>query len=72
METFYNESERLVRFLSAANKAGFLSFLDALSKGSRTDSALAKAFGSRFPGLEALDREFKSYAIKDYGAASSD
>ncbi len=64
---FYNESERLVRFLSAANKTGFSSFLEAMAQGNRVDSALSKGFGSRFASLEALDREFKEYATKDHG-----
>lgn len=64
--TFYDESERLVRFFSAEGKPQFVMFLEALGKGSRFDSALAKGFGSRFPSLEGLEREFKTYASKDY------
>ena len=69
---FYNESERLVRFLSAANKRGFGVLLEALSKGNRLDTALTKGFGSRFINLDALEREFKGYAIQDNGTANSD
>ena len=60
--TFYNESERLVRFLSAANKTGFGAMFDALSKGNRFETALAKGFGSRFASVDALEREFRPYA----------
>jgi hypothetical protein len=68
VDTFYDESHRLVRFLSGNNGQQFVIFLDALAKGSRTESALWKAFGGRFPGLDAVEREFKSYASKDYGS----
>jgi hypothetical protein len=68
VETFYDESHRLVRFLSGSNGQQFVTFLDALAKGSHTESALWKAFGGRFPSLDAVEREFKSYASKDYGS----
>ncbi len=67
VHVFYAESERLARFLSGANKAGFGVFFEALSKGSRFDTALGKGFGSRFPGLDALEREFKTYATNESG-----
>lgn len=64
--TFYNESEKLVRFLCATDKPSFLAFLDAMSKGARFDSALAKTFASRFPNVEALEKEFRPYAISQF------
>ena len=64
--TFYDESERLVRFLSAVDKRGFGIFLEAIAQGNRTETALSKGFGSRFPSLETLEREFKTYASKDH------
>ena len=67
---FYVEAERLTRFLSAADKRGFGVFFDALSKGNRFESALAKGFGSRFSSLDALETEFKAYASKDHDAAT--
>lgn len=69
---FYGESERLVRFLSAANKAGFSVFFEAMARGNRFESALSKGFGSRFASLEALDREFKEYATQDHGTSLQD
>ena len=63
---FYNESEKLVRFLCATDKPSFLAFLEAMSKGSRFDSALAKTFASRFPNVEALEKEFRPYAISQF------
>ena len=67
--TYYDESERLVRFLSAVDKRGFGIFLEAMAQGARVETALGRGFGSRFPSLEALEREFKNYASKDYAAA---
>lgn len=69
---FYDESQRLVRFLSSANRTGFATFMDAMSKGNRFDTALTKGFGSRFPSLDALEREFKEYATKEHGTALGD
>ncbi len=69
---FYSESERLVRFLTAADKRGFGLFLEAVSKGNRIETALTKGFGARFINLDALEREFKSYAIQENGTAHSD
>ena len=69
---FYNESERLVRFLSAADKRGFGVFFEALAKGARFETALGKGFGTRFMNLEALDREFRSYAIHETAASLQD
>ncbi len=69
---FYSESERLVRFLSAADKRGFGAFFEAMSKGNRFDTALSKGFGSRFINLDALEREFKPYAIHENGASQQD
>jgi len=69
---FYGESERLVRFLSAADKRGFGVLFEAMAKGSRFETALTKGYGSRFINLEALEREFKPYAIHENGAPLQD
>ena len=69
---FYGESERLVRFLSAADKRGFNAFFEAISKGNRMETALSKGFGSRFMNLDALDHEFKVYATQDHAASTSE
>ena len=61
---FYAESERLVRFLTRADKRGFGVFLEAMSKGNRFDTALNKGFAARFINTDALDREFKPYATQ--------
>lgn len=63
---FYSEAERLVRFLSAIDKHRFSEFLQAMAQGARFESALDKTFGTRFFNVEALEKEFKPYAGKDY------
>ena len=68
---FYNESERLVRFLCKTDKKGFFRFLEAMAKGNRIETALNKGFAARFINLEALDREFKAYAIQTNGLSIS-
>lgn len=65
IDTFYVESERLVRFLVAANPAGFRAFLDAMARGEPFDSALSRNYAGRFVDVAALDKEFYSYASKD-------
>jgi len=63
--TFYAESERLVSFLSAAGAQNFVVFLDAMSQGNKLETALSKAYGSRFDGVQGLEHEFKPYVTKD-------
>jgi hypothetical protein len=67
---FYQESQKLVRFLSAANRKGFQQFLDAMAKGARFESAVSANFGSRFPNLDAIEREFKEYATSPLVSAT--
>jgi len=62
---FYQESEKLVRFLAREDKLKFVQFLDFMSKGNRFDSALWKSYGGRFPNLEMLQSEFKTFAAKE-------
>ena len=69
VQAFYAESERLTRFLSAASKPGFGTFFEALSQGARFETALGKGFGARFPSLDALEREFRTYATNESGAS---
>lgn len=59
---FYHESQKLVRFLSAADRTAFPGFLDAMAKGARLETAVSRNFGNRFLNLDAIEREFKSYA----------
>ena len=63
---FYQESEKLVGFLRTQSEPGFVTFLDAISHGSRFETALSRGFGDRFTSLDALDREFVVYAQRPY------
>jgi len=59
---FYEESQKLVRFLTASDRKGFVNFLDAMGKGALFESAVRTHFGNRFLNLDAIEHEFKSYA----------
>jgi hypothetical protein len=63
---FYNESERLVRFLTAQDKHRFAEFLENMARGARFESALDKSYGTKFFNVDALEKQFKPYAEKDY------
>lgn len=65
IEIFYDESERLVRFLVATSPAGFRAFLDATARGEPFDTALSRNYAGRFDDVAALDKEFYPYASKD-------
>jgi hypothetical protein len=66
VETFYDESERLVRFLATTDKSSFLALLDALGRHQPLETALARYY-RKFPTVAVLQREFEEYAAKDYG-----
>ena len=70
IESFYDESERLVRFLVATNPAAFRGFLDAIARGETFDTALARNYAGRFADVAALDREFFPYASKEAVASA--
>jgi hypothetical protein len=65
IDTFYNESERLVRFLVSTDPAGFRGFLDGMAQGQSFDTALARNYAGRFVDVATLDKEFFPYASKD-------
>ena len=69
VETFYDESERLVRFLVVTDKAAFLELLQALGRHQPFESALAQSFGTRFPSLNALEEKFRAYASDELGTS---
>jgi len=60
---FYEESQKLVRFLCAADRKAFAGFLETMGNGALLESAVSKNFGNRFLNLDAIEHEFKSYAI---------
>jgi hypothetical protein len=67
VETFYDESERLVRLLAATDKPSFLAFLDALARHQPFEAAFARTYAGRFASLAALEEKFHDYASKDFG-----
>jgi hypothetical protein len=60
---FYAESEKLTRFLSKADKAEFLKFIETMSKGAPFESALRAHFGRQFHDTAELEKAFQPYAI---------
>jgi hypothetical protein len=69
VETFYDESERLVRFLAVTDKTSFLSFLDALGRHQPFETALFQNYGSKFMTPAALEEKFREYASKEVGTS---
>jgi hypothetical protein len=72
VETFYNESERLVRFLVSTDKPAFLVFLDALASHQPFDSALERVYARRFSNVADCEEKFRAFATKDFGSALQD
>ncbi len=68
VETFYDESERLVRFLVAADRRKFLDFLQLSARGERFDAAIGRAYGVMFRDTAQLEEQFRVYAAKDAGS----
>ncbi len=69
VETFYDESERLVRFLASTDKESFLTFLDAVARHQPIDSALVQSYNEKFPTLTALEEQFRQYATTEFGTS---
>ncbi|HST30082.1 MAG TPA: hypothetical protein VLK27_04515 [Chthoniobacterales bacterium] len=69
VHTFYNESERLVRFLAITDKSSFLKLLDALARHQPFETALSQFYPANFPTVAALDEKFRDYASKDFGTS---
>lgn len=70
VDVFYDESERLVRFLCATDQSAFLSLLDALGQHQPFETALFQAYGSRFSGLLTLEGPFRAYASQEFSSAA--
>ncbi len=63
--TFYDESERLVRFLASTDKRSFLALLDALGRHQPFETALPRIYAGTFPNSSVLEEKFLDYASKD-------
>ena len=66
---FYDESERLVRFLAATDKPSFLSLLDALARHQPLETVLPRLYSGRFSGVSGVEEKFREYASKDFGTS---
>jgi hypothetical protein len=69
---FYDESERLVRFLVATDKPTFLLLLDALGKHQPFQTAFARIYAGRFASAAIFEERFREYASKDAASQDSD
>ncbi|PYK43057.1 MAG: hypothetical protein DME46_08545 [Verrucomicrobia bacterium] len=67
VETFYDESERLVRFLIATDKPSFLALLDALGRHQPFETSLPRIYPAKFATVATLEEKFREYAAKDFG-----
>ncbi|HXX42226.1 MAG TPA: hypothetical protein VEI58_08165 [Chthoniobacterales bacterium] len=69
VKAFYDESERLVRYLAATDKPGFLALLDALARHQPFETTLPRFYAGKFATVAALDEQFREYAAKDFGTS---
>ena len=61
---FYDESERLVNFLSEAHSAGkFNELLQALARGEAMADAFAKIYARDYVSLQDFEQAFEKYAV---------
>ena len=67
VKTFYDESERLVRFLVATDKRSFLALLDALGRHQPFETAFVRNYSGKFLSIATLEERFRDYAAKDFG-----
>ena len=70
VETFYDESERLVRFLAATDKPNFLRLLDMLGHHQPFETAFYPCYAGKFANSAVLEGEFREYAAKDFGTTT--
>lgn len=69
---FYDESERLVRFLIATDKEKFPQFLELSAAGQPFDVALFHTSGAKFTNVAELEEKFFEYAAAEAAIASQD
>ena len=69
---YYDESERLVRFLVRTDKSRFLNLLDALGRKETFDDAFARVYAGTFASRADFEEKFREYASKDFGTTLQD
>jgi hypothetical protein len=67
--TFYEESERLVRFLATTDRSSFLRLLDALARHQPLEVVLPRFYSGTFASISMLEDKFREYASKDFGSS---
>jgi hypothetical protein len=72
VDNFYDESERLVRFLAQTDKARFLRLLDALATRETFDNAFTNTYAGIFSSRADFEEKFHAYASKDVGTTLPD
>jgi hypothetical protein len=70
VEIFYDESERLVRFLVLTDKPSLLALLDALGQHQPFDTALLRIYAGKFSSVAMFEEKFREYASKDFGTST--
>ena len=68
VHTFYDESERLVRFLAATDRESFLQLADALSRHQPFEAAFARTYVGKFASMAVFDEKFREYVSRDFGS----
>ena len=72
VDTYYDETERLVRFLAHADHARFLTLLDVMAAKENFDRALTRVYAGIFSSRADFEEKFRDYASKDYGTTLQD
>ncbi|MBA3961330.1 MAG: hypothetical protein H0X40_05435 [Chthoniobacterales bacterium] len=72
VEDFYDECERLVRFLARTDHARFLTFFALMSGKETFDNALTHVYAGVFASRSDFNDKFREYASKDYGTTLQD
>jgi hypothetical protein len=72
VETYYDEAERLVRFLAQTDHARFLTLLSVMASKGTFDRALLQVYAGIFASRAGFEEKFHEYASKDYGTTLQD
>lgn len=68
VDVFYDQSERLVRFLAGRDKVKFLRVLDLVARGQKLEAAAAAEWPDEFPTLARMEESFFTYAASSLAA----
>ena len=67
--TFYDESEKLVRFLAGTDKPRFLTLLDSLARHQPFETVFPRIYAGKFASTVAMEEKFHEYAIQNFEPA---